>query len=79
LTDSVLPVPAGPYIQLPNLIYNELVIVIQHLSVNGVITNLDDTPIYSYPYLILLLIYLIVIPSILSSQDSTNDNNWVSL
>jgi len=46
-TDSVLPVPAGPYIEEPNFIERLLVIVIQQRSVRGVITNLVDTPIYS--------------------------------
>jgi len=49
---SVLPVPAGPAGAAPNLIYKAPVIVIQHLSVRGVMTNLVVAPKYSYPYLI---------------------------
>jgi len=44
---SVLPVPAGPAGAAPNYILSAPVIVIQHLSVNGVITNLLVAPIYS--------------------------------
>lgn len=49
LHDSVLPVPAGPAGLAPNLICSAPVIVIQHLSVKGVITNLLVAPKYSYP------------------------------
>lgn len=49
LQDSVLPVPAGPAGFAPNLICNAPVMVIQHLSVSGVITNLVVAPKYSYP------------------------------
>ena len=45
--DSVLPVPAGPEGQAPSLMFNAEVIVIQHFSVKGVITNLDVQPKYS--------------------------------
>ena len=45
--DSVLPVPAGPAGLAPSLFAKAEVIVIQHLSVNGVITNLDVAPKYS--------------------------------
>ena len=58
LHDSVLPVPAGPYGAAPNLIPNAPVIVIQHLSVSGVITNLVVEPKYSYPYINLALTYI---------------------
>lgn len=51
--DSVLPVPAGPAGFAPNLLAIADVIVIQHLSVRGVITNLEVAPKYSYPYYIL--------------------------
>ena len=51
--DSVLPVPAGPAGFAPNLLAMAEVIVIQHLSVRGVITNLEVAPKYSYPYYIL--------------------------
>jgi hypothetical protein len=44
---SVLPVPAGPAGEDPNLIPNAPVIVIQHLSVSGVITSLLVAPKYS--------------------------------
>jgi hypothetical protein len=44
---SVLPVPAGPAGAAPNLIANAPVIVIQHLSVNGVITKRVVAPKYS--------------------------------
>ena len=47
--DSVFPVPAGPAGAAPNLIFIAPVIVIQHLSVKGVITNQEVAPIYSYP------------------------------
>ena len=49
LVDSVLPVPAGPAGAAPNWLVRADVIVIQHLSVNGVITNLLVGPKYSYP------------------------------
>lgn len=49
----------------------ELVMVIQHLSVKGVITNLLATPMYSQPYLIQPFIYRITIQSF-SSQQSLN-------
>jgi hypothetical protein len=48
---SVFPVPAGPAGAAPSLICNAPVIVIQHLSVKGVITSLLVAPMYSYPYL----------------------------
>lgn len=48
--DSVFPVPAGPAGFAPNLFANAEVIVIQHLSVSGVITNLEVAPKYSLPY-----------------------------
>ncbi len=44
--DYVLPVPAGPAGLAPNLFAKADVIVIQHLSVRGVITNLDVAPKY---------------------------------
>ncbi len=44
---SVFPVPAGPYGLAPNFICKAPVIVIQHLSVKGVITNLVIAPKYS--------------------------------
>ena len=47
LVDSVLPVPAGPAGEAPNLFANADVIVIQHLSVKGVMTNLEVAPKYS--------------------------------
>jgi hypothetical protein len=47
LQDSVLPVPAGPAGAAPNLMPSAPVIVIQHLSVKGVITSLGDAPRYS--------------------------------
>lgn len=50
LHDSVFPVPAGPAGAAPNFIPKAPVIVIQHLSVKGVITNLEEAPRYSYPY-----------------------------
>lgn len=59
MVDSVLPVPAGPAGDAPKWIFNAPVIVIQHLSVNGVITNLVVEPRYSYPYLIEAFIYFI--------------------
>ena len=49
LVDSVLPVPAGPAGEAPSLMFKALVIVIQHLSVSGVMTNLEVAPMYSYP------------------------------
>jgi hypothetical protein len=48
LVDSVFPVPAGPAGFAPSLICKALEMVIQHLSVSGVITNLEVAPIYSY-------------------------------
>lgn len=47
LVDYVFPVPAGPAGDAPSLFASALVIVIQHLSVRGVITNLDVAPKYS--------------------------------
>lgn len=44
LVDSVFPVPAGPAGAAPSLICNALVIVIQHLSVKGVITKRVKLP-----------------------------------
>jgi len=44
---SVLPVPAGPAGALPNPTCSPLVMVIQHLSVKGVMTNLVVAPKYS--------------------------------
>jgi len=49
LVDSVLPVPAGPAGAAPNWFDKADVIVIQHLSVKGVITNLLVAPKNSYP------------------------------
>lgn len=49
LVDSVLPVPAGPVGAAPNTNLSAYVIVIQHLSVNGVTTSLDVAPRYSPP------------------------------
>jgi len=46
---SVFPVPAGPAGAAPSLICMAPVIVIQHLSVNGVMTKREVGPIYSYP------------------------------
>jgi hypothetical protein len=46
LQDYVFPVPAGPAGLAPSLICNAPVIVIQHLSVRGVITNLVVAPRY---------------------------------
>lgn len=45
--DSVFPVPAGPAGAAPNLMLIAPVMVIQHQSVNGVITSLEVAPIYS--------------------------------
>jgi len=45
--DSVFPVPAGPAGAAPSLIAIAPVMVIQHQSVRGVMTNLDIAPIYS--------------------------------
>lgn len=50
LVDYVFPVPAGPAGFAPKELLIALVIVIQHLSVRGVITNLVVAPRYSYPY-----------------------------
>ena len=47
LVDSVFPVPAGPAGLAPSLLAIAEVIVIQHLSVKGVITNLEVAPKYS--------------------------------
>lgn len=44
--DSVLPVPAGPAGLAPNLLATALVIVIQHLSVRGVMTRREVAPRY---------------------------------
>lgn len=46
LVDSVFPVPAGPAGDAPNLLAMALVIVIQHLSVRGVITKRLVAPRY---------------------------------
>ena len=46
LVDYVFPVPAGPAGAAPNLILMAPIIVIQHLSVRGVITNLLIIPKY---------------------------------
>lgn len=45
--DSVFPVPAGPAGAAPNWLAMAEVIVIQHLSVKGVITSLVVAPKYS--------------------------------
>ena len=50
LTLSVLPVPAGPDGQVPSLSCSAAVMVIQHFSVSGVITNRVVAPRYSNPY-----------------------------
>jgi len=47
LVDSVFPVPAGPAGDAPSLFAMADVIVIQHLSVRGVMTNLEVAPKYS--------------------------------
>lgn len=47
LHDYVLPVPAGPAGFAPSFICNAPVIVIQHLSVSGVMTSLVVAPKYS--------------------------------
>ena len=47
LVDSVLPVPAGPAGLAPSLIWRAPVMVIQHLSVSGVMTSLVVAPMYS--------------------------------
>ena len=47
LVDSVFPVPAGPAGDAPSLLANAEVIVIQHRSVSGVMTNLEVAPKYS--------------------------------
>lgn len=44
--DYVFPVPAGPAGDAPSLLAKAEVIVIQHLSVKGVITNLEVAPKY---------------------------------
>lgn len=44
--DSVLPVPAGPAGLAPSLWATALVIVIQHRSVRGVMTNREVAPRY---------------------------------
>ena len=46
LVDSVLPVPAGPAGDAPNWLATAEVIVIQHLSVRGVMTSLVVAPKY---------------------------------
>lgn len=46
LVDYVFPVPAGPAGLAPNLLATAEVMVIQHLSVRGVITNLEVAPRY---------------------------------
>lgn len=46
LVDSVLPVPAGPAGDAPSLLANADVMVIQHRSVSGVMTNLLVAPKY---------------------------------
>jgi len=49
LVDSVLPVPAGPAGLAPSLMWRAPVMVIQHLSVKGVITRREVAPMYSNP------------------------------
>lgn len=49
LVDYVFPVPAGPAGLAPRWWAIALVMVIQHLSVKGVIMSLDVAPKYSYP------------------------------
>ena len=49
LTLSVLPVPAGPAGEAPSLMLRAPVMVIQHLSVSGVMTSRVVAPMYSYP------------------------------
>lgn len=68
LVDSVLPVPAGPAGAAPNFIWSAPVIVSQHLSVKGVITNRVVEPKYSYPYSKKALTYFIVTSSTSLSQ-----------
>lgn len=51
LVDSVFPVPAGPAGADPSPMLRAEVIVIQHLSVSGVMTILVVGPMYSDPYL----------------------------
>jgi hypothetical protein len=46
LHDYVLPVPAGPAGFAPSFMCRAPVMVIQHLSVNGVMTNLVVAPKY---------------------------------
>jgi hypothetical protein len=48
LVVSVFPVPAGPAGALPKPTCSPLVMVIQHLSVNGVMTSLVVAPRYSF-------------------------------
>lgn len=45
--DSVFPVPAGPAGLAPRLMCKAFDMVIQHLSVKGVITSLEVEPMYS--------------------------------
>jgi hypothetical protein len=47
LVDSVFPVPAGPAGAAPSLMLIAPIMVIQHLSVSGVMTNRLMTPRYS--------------------------------
>lgn len=47
LVDSVFPVPAGPAGLAPSLFSKAELIVIQHLSVKGVMTSLLVAPRYS--------------------------------
>ena len=47
LVDSVFPVPAGPAGAAPSWLVKAFVMVIQHLSVKGVMTNLVVGPRYS--------------------------------
>jgi len=65
---SVLPVPAGPAGAAPSRILRAEVMVIQHLSVNVVITNLEVAPWYSYPYYKTACTYLTNTVSVSSSQ-----------
>ncbi|EPY23818.1 hypothetical protein AGDE_12710 [Angomonas deanei] len=50
LTDSVLPVPAGPPGAPPRLKVRAWVSVMKHRSVSGVITSRPFNPMYSNPY-----------------------------
>jgi len=68
LVDSVFPVPAGPWGLAPKLFSTAEVIVIQHLSVNGVITKREVAPKYSFPYESLAVTCLIIHSSDSSSQ-----------